>query len=172
MAMQTVVTLGGKEYTIRQKSKGGTRAWREKLRQSLSVQVFTVLDEITKSIKKIAQDVATSGLANADYTQMFNLAGIIPAIYHGLTQAPDEIWALLYEYSPEIAEDNEHLDEHAFDEEAVYAFAEVLKFAFPISALWDTVTGRRAHGTTQNSPLANGGSGLSPTGPKRKSKTS
>lgn len=172
MAMQTVVTLGGKEYTIQQKSKGGTKLWREKLRQSLAVQVFTVLDEIVKAIKSVAQDVAESGIQNADYTQVFNVAGIVPAIYHGLTNAPDEVWALLYEYSPEIAADNEYLDEHAYDDEAVIVFVEVLKHCYPLSALWAAVTGRKASGTTQNSPSASGVSGLSPTGPKRKSKTS
>jgi hypothetical protein len=172
MAMQTVVTLGGREYTLRQKSKGGTRVWREKLRQTLSVQIFSVLDDVVKAIKDVAAQIETGGLANADYTQMFNVAGIIPAVYHGLTNAPDEIWALLYEYSPEIAADDEYLDEHAYDDEAAHVFVEVLKHNYPFLEIWAAVSGRKAPGTTPNSPPVNGVSGLSPTGPKKKSRTS
>lgn len=167
--MKTVtVKLGGKEYSIAQKPMGQMVKWRKRLGESRTMLIFQTLDHVVAQFTSIAQDAQEGGVANVDLGQALGLTRILPAIVEGLLNSIDEVWALVFEYAPDIAKDREWLEENAYDEEGIEAFRSILSLAFPISALWAMVSGRRAPATNTNSPTRNGATGLSPSGPVRK----
>jgi hypothetical protein len=165
MAKNTTVTIGGREYTLNEKlHKQASARWREKLRTSSTVLMFSTLDQIGDAIAALRD----GGVSNLDVGIAEGLTRILPSIANALLNCIDEVWELVYAYSSDIAADREYHDEHAYDDEAITAFGEILKLSFPIMALLGLVSGRKAPGTAQNSPTANGATGLSPLGPKRK----
>ena len=160
MPKQTTVQLGGREYVIGEKTMGVALKWREKLRQSSVIRVFESLDGA------LAQLVAAvNGLGEGGTTGQINLAAgvslatIAPTVVRGLLNSIDEVVELLFDYSVEMRADREWILEHAYDEEAIAAFIEVLKLAYPITALWGLVRGSRVQPTAMNLPSPNGGSG-------------
>lgn len=167
--MQKVVTLGGREYTIKQKPMGTTAKWRRKLSESQVLLIFQSLDRVVAQFTAIATDVEKDGLAGIDIAQALGLTRILPVVVNGLLGSIDEVWELLFEYATPLADDREWLEENAYDEEGVKAFLVVLGLCFPISALWETVSGRKVQQTNTNSPTRNGTSGLPASGPVRKS---
>lgn len=162
------VKLGGREYTIEQKPMGATARWRETLRNSRVLLIFQSLDNVITQFTNIAQSMGDGGWQNVDAAEAFGLARILPVVMDGLTNSIDEVWAMVFEYAPNIAHDREWLEENAYDEEGVSAFLTVLALCFPITALWDQVSGRKASVIRTNSPTRNGASGLPASGPARK----
>ena len=75
----------------------------------------------------------------------------------------DLLLDLLFAYSPELAEDRERIEEEAYDEEALAAFTEVLKLAYPFGELLAMVNGRTASKTSPNSHSPSTASGRNST---------
>lgn len=173
MAKTATVTLGGREYVIREKPMGASILWRKRLRES---NVYRIVDSLEDSLAVIfaaADNVVGSGKEDRDWAQMIRAVQIVPVLANGLLSASDDVWDLLFAYSPEIKADEEWIKENSYDEEGMTAFIELLKIAFPFLALWDLLApGSRARRTHTNSVSQNGGSGLPASGPQRKASTS
>jgi len=64
-----------------------------------------------------------------------DLAELVQVLRHTLIGSIDMLQDLLFAYSPVLAADRERIEAEAFDEEALAAFVEVLKLAYPL-ACW------------------------------------
>ena len=160
------VTLGGREYILSEKVMGVTQRWREHLRQSGVMAIFQSLDQAVASVLSVVE----TGVENLQAGDVISIARVLPIIVNGLSNSIDDVLALLYDYSPEMAADAEWLGENAYDSEAIAAFIEVLKLNFPIMALWNLL-GSRAQPTLTNLPSTNGaGRGTSKNTARSKSR--
>lgn len=188
MPKQAVITLGGRTWTLDAKPMGQHKAWRDKLDKSGIMGVFRSLDETmiqlveagdaiqeawkrSRMPKVEGQEDENDGGANLG--QVVKLARILPAVIFALTGSMDEIIGLLFAYDAKLQTERKWIEANAYDEEAVVAFVEVLKLAFPITALWGMARGPRAQQTSGSSVSQNGiSSGLPASGPKKKISTS
>jgi hypothetical protein len=148
------VSLGGKKYNVPALPIARSKAWRE----NLAVPFGTLAHALTT-----ANTVEISAFTD--------IAGIVQQLSGVLLGSVDMMLDLLFEYSDEIRADKEWILANAYDEEALHAFVEVLKLAFPFGVMLEVVTGRTANRTSSSLPLANGAFGLPASGPKKKSKT-
>ncbi len=163
MPKQTEITMGGRPYVAREQPMGETRKWRLRLRESGVMRAMQTLD----------MDQADSLKGHDAQTLMaYSMMRMLPSVSDGLANSVDEVIDLLFAYVPELRADEEWLLENAYDEEAIVAFIEVLKLNFPISALWETVSGSRVQPIPMKSPARNGASGLPASGPLKKASTS
>ena len=99
---------------------------------------------------------------------MAALAHIVPAAILNLSNSMDDISALVFDYVPEMKDDQEWIMDNVYDSELVAAFMEVLKLNFPIMGVWGLVTGFRAPGTSSNLPTPNGAITTKPPTARRK----
>ena len=160
------VTLGGRPYTIKGKNLGPAAAWRAKFNGSRMMQIFLSLDEAAIQLVGVLDQMTDAqGRAlkmsemDINVSDIIGLVRTLPVIVNGLAASVDEMIAMLFDYSPELAADKDWLLENANDEQAIAAFVEVLKLNFPIMAVWGLVRGPLAARTVQNSPSPNGASG-------------
>lgn len=154
------VQFGEREYILTEKVMGVSIKWREKLRSSRVMRVFETLDGVLDQLVD-AIERAGDGASNGQVRMVagMNIATIAPALMQGLAHSVDEIIELLFDYTPELADDKEWILENAYNEEAILAFLEVLKLNFPIMALWGMVSGSRVQPTSTNLPSTNGVNG-------------
>lgn len=174
MPKQVTVTLGGREYTIQEKPTGINTEWRKKMRETQVMRVFEYLDGFVTDLIAVVQGIPEGGgLGDIDIGRALGVARVLPAIVNGLSHSVDDIKALIYQYEPKLKTEQGWLEKNAYDEEFVRAFLEMLKLLFPITGVWEMVTGYRGQQTPGNSPSANGASnGLPASGPKKKALTS
>lgn len=154
MAKEVKVSMGGRNYTVTALPIIKSKEWRE----ALAIPFSTL----------------TQALTMAQTTELDNLAGIgdiVNRLSGTLLGSVDLMLDLMFSYSPELAKDREWIENNAYDEEALQAFGEVLKLAFPFGILLELVTGRMGAKTSLNSPSRNGASPLPASGPLKKSKT-
>lgn len=168
MPKKTNVVFAGRNFTLTEKPMGVAAIWRDHLRKSKVMQIFESLDTAMIQLVKVADGVNEGGWANVDLNQVISIAKILPVIVNGLTNSIDDIADLLFAFSPELAEDKEWILEHAYDTEAVTAFMEVLKLAFPFMGLWALVSGPVAARTPTSLPLPSGMNGHRGSGRKQK----
>lgn len=117
--MRTVsVTLGGKAYTVQALPIRESAAWRKRL-QGPFAELATMLE----------------GAGTIALTNGRDLAGVMRALSDTLLGSIDLLLALLFDYSPALREDRERIEAECYDDEAVLAFAEVLKLAYPFGAI-------------------------------------
>jgi hypothetical protein len=154
MARSVNVQLGGKTYEITALPISQAKAWRE----SLAVPFAT-----------ISQALTTANVV--EINQFGDMSKLVQQMSGVLLGSIDLMLDLMFQYSLSLSEDREWIEQNAFDEEALAAFAEVLKLAFPFGVLLEVVTGRMASKTFLNSPSTNGVLPLPASGPKRKEKT-
>lgn len=152
MAKTAKVELGGREYILSEKVMGVTQKWREHLRRSSVMLIFQSLDDAVGAVLGAVE----GGIENIKAEQVIPIARILPMIVNGLSNSIDDILELLFDYSPELADDKEWLLENAYDSEAIEAFIVVLKLNFPIGALWSLIRGPRVQAISTNLPSANG----------------
>lgn len=118
------VTLGGVEYEIQQLPIKQSREWRDQLRGP-----FSGLVGVLESAGQIRMD---SGR---------DLGGLIRSMETVLLGSVDLIIDLLYKYSTVISHDRQRIEETATDDEAVAAFTEVIKLAYPLGKLRAELSG-------------------------------
>lgn len=155
MAKEIIVTLGGRDYKVSALPIAKAKAWRE----SLAVPFGELAGALTA-----ANTVELNALGD--------IAGLVRRMSGVLLGSVDLMLDLMFQYAPELEKDREWIGQNAYDEEALYAFAEVLKLAFPFGVLLEVVSGRMGNKTSLNSPSANGALSLPASGPVKKSKTS
>jgi hypothetical protein len=154
MSKEITVTLGSKPYTVIALPIAASKAWRE----ALAGPFGEIADALTQ--------------ANTVEVHRFaDIAVLVRQMSGVLLGSVDKMLDLLFSYSPALAAERQWIEENAYDEEALHAFAEVLKLAFPFGVLLEVVTGRMATRTLPNSPSPNGVSPLPASGPVRKDKT-
>jgi len=112
------VTLGGKDYTVKQLPIRQAKEWREQLKKP-----FATLSGALSSVNKI------------ELTNGSDLAKLINSLSDSVIDAPDMMFELLCAYCADIATDKEHIFDNAYDVEVQTAFVEVIKFAYPFGKL-------------------------------------
>lgn len=142
MAKTVTVQLADREYTISALPIRRSKAWREQLAMPFA--------ELTRILE---------GAGNIEINQFGDIAALVRTVSGTLLGAVDQMLHLMFEYSPELAADREYIEENAYDEEALVAFTEVLKLAYPLGRLLAVVTGRQESLTSSNSLSRNGASG-------------
>jgi hypothetical protein len=115
---------------------------------------------------------ALTAANTVEISQLADIAGLVRRMSGVLLGSVDLMLDLMFKYSQELADDREWIEQNAYDEEALHAFAEVLKLAFPFGVLLEVVSGRMGSKTSSSLPIRNGASSLPASGPVRKSKTS
>ena len=85
-----------------------------------------------------------------------DVVGLVVVVKDVLLGGVDMIMDMLFAYSPVLASDRERIENEAYDDEAITAFAEVLKLAYPLELLLTAWNGPSATPTLQNSPSTNG----------------
>jgi len=118
MPKQIIVTLGGREYTIKTLPIRQSRKWREKLAGPFG-ELVDVLE----------------GAGTIELNSWRDIAGLVRVLSGRIIGSVDLILDLLFDYSPELRADQEWIEENAYDEEAMAAFVEVLKLAYPFGKL-------------------------------------
>lgn len=157
MPKTSKVMLGGREYVLTEKVMGVSIKWREALRQSSVMRIFESLDGALSQIVETVNAIGEGGSSGQfNLTAGINFAAVAPAVVRGLANSIDDVIALLFDYAPELQDDRAWLEENAYNEELIFAFIEVLKLNFPISAL-SSVLGFRAQPIATNLPSTNGG---------------
>lgn len=167
MPKTATVALGGRTFVVSEKVMGVAQAWRDHLRQSRVLRVFESLDAAMIQAVSVADAIADNGLEGVQLNQVVGMARLLPALVEGLTYSVDEITDLLFDYAPELALEKEWILANAYPTEAVEAFCEVLKLAYPTGALWALVRGSRVQATSTNLPTPNGASGMTPGARRR-----
>lgn len=151
---ETTVILGGRSYVVPALPIGKSKQWREDL-----AVPFTDLAKALNTVANFKQIDSFSDVAT-----------LVDQMRDVLLGSVDLMLELLYSYAPIIAADKDWIEANAYDEEALDAFTEVLKLAYPFGALLGVVTGRMAIKTSSSLPSQNGVLPLPASGPKRKEK--
>lgn len=154
MSKETTFTLGGRSYTVSALPIGPSKAWRE----SLAIPFGDLAKALTES-------------QTVQIHQFADIASLVQRLSGVLLGSVDQMLDLLFAYSPALSKDRAWIEANAFDEEALHAFQEVLKLAFPFGVLLELVTGRTGSKTSSSLPSPNGALPLPASGPVKKPKT-
>lgn len=149
MPQQITVTLGERQYIIEKLPIRQSQRWRQGLAGPLG--------EIAKTLE-LAAVVETN--------QYADIATLIQRASGLLIEYVDKILDLLFAYSAALAADSEYIKENAYDDEALAAFVEVLKLAYPLDQLMYLLNGRTVSKTSSNSLSPNGTTGTKVLGVK------
>lgn len=139
MARNKTVTLANKEYAISQLPMRANKEWRDKLGDPIN-KIVALLQNYKDLEIETGADVV----------------GLVVVVKDVLLGGVDMIMDMLFAYSPVLASDRERIENEAYDDEAITAFAEVLKLAYPLELLLTAWNGPSATPTLQNSPSTNG----------------
>lgn len=124
MPKQITVTLGGQSYTVDALPIAKSKAWRAKLAGPFG--------ELAATLEHAGEIDLTSG---------GDLSHLIQVISNTLLGSIDLLQDLLFAYSPALAADRERIEAESYDDEAMTAFTEVLKLAYPFGAVVNLVRG-------------------------------
>lgn len=124
MARTIEVTLAGVTYEVDQLPMGKARQWREALEQPFG-DLVAVLE----------------GAQTIELTDLGSIGGIVKTFSGTLLGSIDILMELLFQYAPILADDRERIEAEAYDDEALAAFAEVLKLAYPFGVVLALVSG-------------------------------
>lgn len=129
------ISLGGQAYTVTELPMRKNAAWRQKVGQLVGT---------------------VAGLVEAtqiDLNNTADLIGVVNQVRDVLITAPEELTALLFDYSPALAADRERIEAEVYESELLAAFVEVLKLAFPFGEIlsWANGLAPAASGRTSTS---------------------
>lgn len=153
MAKEVTVSLGGKTYAVKALPIARAKVWRE---------------ELAAPFGELARALTSATTVEID--QFGDIAALVKQFSGVLLGSVDTMLDLLFSYSDELKTDREWIEQNAYDEEALHAFSEVLKLAFPFGVLLEVVTGRMGSRTLSSSVSQNGALPLPASGPKKKDK--
>jgi hypothetical protein len=114
---EVTVTLGGKQYTVRQLPMRAEAEWRKRLQMLLA--------PIMELVKGYDQIVINTPADVVDLLQR-----IAPL----LLNAPDTMLELLFDYSPELAIQADVIETTAYSDEVLEALKAVLGLAYPFAS--------------------------------------
>jgi hypothetical protein len=118
------VTLGDKTYTVQALPIRQSAAWRRRLAEPFG------------NLAHILNDAGQIELTNGN-----GLANVIQVIEKSLIGSVDILLELLFAYSPALAADRERIESQAYDDEAMRAFVEIVRLAYPFGKLTVLVSG-------------------------------
>lgn len=182
MPKQVTVTLGGREYVLKEKFAGPHREWRDRLDNSNVMKIFKSLDgamaqlvaagdiiqEAWAKRKTPETDDEDENSRGPNLNQFVDVIRILPIVVLGVSGSMNEVQDLFFAYDGKLAADRKWILANVYESEIVDAFWEILILANPTLALWGRMTGRRARSTESSLPSTNGASGLPASGPKKK----
>lgn len=128
------VELGGQKYEVRRLSIKGSREWRKQIEGPVG-ELVNVL-------------ISAPGVRLDDVSAIGGLLGVVKDVLLG---SVDLIIEALFAYAPSLNSDRERIEEEADDEEALAAFVEVLKLAYPFGSLIENVSSGLAKTATKKS---------------------
>lgn len=131
MPKSVIVVLGEKEYTIQSLPMRQTAEWRRKLSGPFG--------EITATLRSAGTIEISSG---------HELADLLHVVSETLLGSMDILIDLLFQYAGELRDDRERIETEAFDDEAMQAFVEVLKLAYPFGQILSLINGARKRQTS------------------------
>lgn len=149
---EVTVTLGNKDYTLKQLPIRANREWRARFNGPVNtlLSAFTEVGKVStvefKDGKELMQKIGGILLARAS-----DVAGI-------LLESMDFVLDGLFAYSDELRKDQAYIEENATDDEAMKAFVEVLKLAYPFGRLMNLAgqIGQTDKETSPSSPEPSG----------------
>jgi hypothetical protein len=127
MARSGKVKLGERDYEVSALTIRQAREWREKFAGPF--------ERIIKALKE-------APVMQLDDTKA--VVEFIGVISGSLLTSTDAFMDMLLAYSPALRADEEYILDNATDEEAMAAFAEVLKLAYPFGGLMKVIRGPAA----------------------------
>lgn len=130
MPKTVTVELGGQEYEIQALPIRQSQAWRGRLEGPFS--------ELSAALE---------GAGSIELSSGADIARLVRTLSGTLIGSMDMLLDLLFDYSPKLAADRERIETEAYDDEALQAFAEVLKLAYPFGTIWGLVNGRTENKT-------------------------
>jgi len=163
------VTLGSKQYEIKQLNWGAEKEWRLRVggylnRLPMYADMLTVLTaQELLSNQKVVRETSPETEDKPASTLEVNLTKILQQGIATLTQYPEAAYELLLAYSPQLAtpEARSDVDENGDVQQIMIAFMGVLKMAYPFfGEMTSLLSGRKPSGTSTNSTPR---SGASPT---------
>lgn len=129
------VTLGGKVYDIHPLPMGPSRDWRKAFGEPFA---------------RLAQMMqGADSLELNDLSGIGQLVDVVKTVLMGSVEMCEDA---LFAYSPALREDQERILNEAYDEEALAAFVEVLKLAYPFGGILKLVQGIPSGPATRKKP--------------------
>lgn len=132
------VTLGGRRYTIQPLRINAQYKWREKF--------FDAFADITKGLRPPPPPLlAFVPVLGKRLTQYNETAAFVELLNIGLIKAPKIVADLFFAYATGLP--RKQIEETATERELVYAFKEVMRYAFPFYELvsWAVEIAKRAN---------------------------
>lgn len=126
---QATIQLAGREYTVTQLPIRANREWRKRFDEPLDL-ILGALKDLQPLVGQEWE--TTDSMVKAIGERVIGRLGGLGEVMLGMS---DTILESLFAYSPEMANDREWIEEKAFDDEAMKAFLEVVKLAFPFGGL-------------------------------------
>ena len=130
----TIVTLAGKEYQLRPLSIRRSREVRNKMIGPLGAAVRTIRE-----------------IPGTNLSDFAAISGLLESIQYILADSLDLCLGVIYDFSPEIAQDREAIEDKACDEEALMVFLEVVKMLYPFGNLIKSLNGLTQRETSTRS---------------------
>lgn len=149
---EVTVTLGGKSYLVKQLAIRANREWRKRFDEPVD-KLLSAFQEVGKVSQREFAD--GKEMAKTIGTLLVARAGEIVGV---LLDSMDLVLDGLFAYAPALEADREYIETTATDDEAMKAFVEVLKLAYPFGVLLNLAgqIGRSADATSPNSPAPSG----------------
>jgi|GEM_PF-2402051 len=149
---EVTVTLGNKDYTIKQLPIRANREWRARFNEPVNklLSAFQDVGKVSNTEfeggRDLMQKIGGLLLARAS-----DVAGV-------LLESMELVLDGLFSYSPELQADRERIETTATDDEAMKAFVEVLKIAYPFGRLMNLAgqIGQTDKETSPSSPEPSG----------------
>jgi hypothetical protein len=172
MPQSITVTIADRTYTISQLPMKSNAAWRKRVQESHLLGIFSNLDDVIQDAIRFFDARSEGRMADLNVNEFMGTLMAIPSIVRKLTGSMDEIIELVFAYSPELRKERPYIEEHAYDDEIMGVFVRIVPLAFPYTGLLGLVRGGSQKATSTNLPSANGVTGLSKEGPKKRTSTS
>lgn len=112
------VTLAGKKYQVRALPIKQARLWR--------AQFQAPFEGLVGALQNVGELELTNGAG---------LATLVSVVSGTLLGSMDLVLEMVFGYAPSLAADRERIEAEAYDEEALAAFIEVLKLAYPFGGV-------------------------------------
>lgn len=145
MPRSVEITLGERVYEVRQLPVGLAKAWRVKFAQPIE-QMVGALEFAGEALRA----PLGSGAELGDVVGKFGSV-LLSRVGKVALGSMDLLLEMIFAYAPEIRADEAYVLESAYDDQVASAFVEVLKLAYPFSAILQAARGGPGRAGTRKS---------------------